>query len=151
MLLQNLEQLEEKVKTIEYGCFLDTSVLFAYSYPLDKYNENVEEVIKILSNHKIDTFSNVNVRYEFLDLQRRVLIPECISDLLENQKEFEDLELKTRLINIRGQYRTAKEKDKEYKIQRQQLKMISNGKSFVRSIYQVKLEVPGTKPQNTLI
>jgi predicted nucleic acid-binding protein len=122
MLIKDIFAFEDSLKVVNFGCFFDTSILFAFSYPLDIYNEKTEEISKILSKNGIQTFSNTNVKHEFLDLQRRTLIPECISDFLDDFEEFEDKELETQLKNIRGKFRTSINNDQQYKMQPNHIK-----------------------------
>lgn len=41
-------------------------------------------LIEILTNHKIPLFANVNIQAEFLEIYRRILIPESLCDFLES-------------------------------------------------------------------
>lgn len=66
------------------GCFIDTTILFSATYPLDLFNTESELVFDIISDEKVPTFTNVNVRAEFLENHRRVLIAECLIDFLED-------------------------------------------------------------------
>ncbi len=66
------------------GCFVDTSVLFSQTYPLDLFNEESERAFEVLADHGVSAFTNINVRAEFLENHRRVLIAECLIDILES-------------------------------------------------------------------
>jgi predicted nucleic acid-binding protein len=70
------------------GCFVDTSVLFSATYPLDQFNEECESIFENLAAHDVPIFTNVNVRAEFLENHRRVLIGEALIDFL-NEAEGE--------------------------------------------------------------
>jgi hypothetical protein len=61
---------------LKQGCIVDTNVIFAASYDYDLYNEWAEEIFDVLHRNNIPVYTNVNVRSEFINLQRRVLIAE---------------------------------------------------------------------------
>lgn len=62
------------------GCFADTSILFAASYDFDTHHELTANVFDILSRKALPIYNNVVVKHEFLELHRRVTIPEALSD-----------------------------------------------------------------------
>jgi len=45
--------LEDQLLDVK-GCFADTSILFAATYPLDLHNEEAEKVFKILSKNQLN-------------------------------------------------------------------------------------------------
>ena len=63
---------------------VDTNLLFAAAYPKDHHNAWAEEALLELRKFSIPCFTNINVRTEFLDLSRRVLIPEGLMDFYED-------------------------------------------------------------------
>ena len=56
------------------GCLVDTSILFAASYDLDVFNTKAIELFDYLGELEFSLFSNVNIRAEFIDLHRRVMV-----------------------------------------------------------------------------
>lgn len=66
---------------LEKGCIVDTSILFAMSYPNDVYNPVAAELFDYLSELQIPVHSNVNIRAEFIHNQLQVIIPEALSDM----------------------------------------------------------------------
>ena len=66
---------------LKSGCLVDTSILFAASYPPDEFNHESEELFDYFGELEIPLLTNVNVRSEFIDLHRRVSIPEGLCDL----------------------------------------------------------------------
>lgn len=58
------------------GCFVDTTILFSATYHLDSFNGESEIAFDELANSKVPPFTNINVRSEFLESHRRILIPE---------------------------------------------------------------------------
>ncbi len=63
-------------KANRLGCFVDTSVLFSETYPLDRLNEESDRAFDVLVDLDVPVFTNINVRAEFLEAHRRVLIAE---------------------------------------------------------------------------
>ncbi len=102
--------------------FVDTSILFSATYPLDHYNEDAEYSFDILADNSVKVFANVNVRSEFLENHRRVLIAEGLIDLLEDSDENYDGALLQKLKSHRTSYRRKVEEDKSAKIDPNQIK-----------------------------
>jgi predicted nucleic acid-binding protein len=63
------------------GCIVDTSILFAVSYPNDAHNTAASELFDYLAELKIPAFTNVNIRAEFIQNQFLVIVPEGLADL----------------------------------------------------------------------
>jgi predicted nucleic acid-binding protein len=63
-------------ESFEKGCMVDTNALFAAAFPLDHHNEWAEKVFDELHRLDIPIYTNLNIRSEFIELSRRVLIPE---------------------------------------------------------------------------
>lgn len=74
--ISDFEKLIQKYPEIKRGCIVDTNILFAGSYDFDSYNEWAGEVFEALHKNSIPVYTNMNVRSEFINLQRRVLIAE---------------------------------------------------------------------------
>jgi predicted nucleic acid-binding protein len=120
-----VEHLEAEVDTnpdIKRGVFLDTNILFAASFPLDTHNTWAEQVIGILHDYEVPLFTNINVRTEFLELNRRVLIPEGLIDMsddlgasLMSDAEQKIKSLKTRKARAASEGRTFKLTEAEIK------------------------------------
>ena len=102
--------------SIKLGCIVDTNVLFAASYPSDVFNEWVEEVLSLLHELEIPIYTNLNIRSEFLDLHRRVLIPEGLLTMLHDYPTQLSSEVKAQLGLLKAKvYKTMKE-DKTFKL-----------------------------------
>lgn len=82
--ISDFEESLHKFPILKQGCIVDTNVIFAESYPNDNYNTWAEEVFEVLHGNSIPVYTNMNVRSEFIDLQRRVLIPECLISFYED-------------------------------------------------------------------
>lgn len=115
------------------GCFVDTSVLFSESYPLDPFNEECDHTFDVLAKYDVAIFTNVNVRAEFLENHRRVLIAECLIDILEEKGQDFDGVLLEKLKAHRTMYRRKLNEEKSAKMDVNQIKifrkLLSNHRS----------------------
>jgi predicted nucleic acid-binding protein len=66
------------------GCLIDTNILFAANFSLDHLHEESVEIFKILMKEKVPLFTNVNIRSEFINLARKVVIVHALLDLLHD-------------------------------------------------------------------
>lgn len=105
------------------GCFADTTILFSATYPLDLFNEESEIVFDLIAPLKIPIFTNVNVRAEFLESHRRVLIAECLIELLEDRESTFDGAILEKLKAHRSSYRRKVAEEKTAKMDVSQIKM----------------------------
>lgn len=103
-------------KNARHGCLVDNSILFALSYPLDAFNDEAERAFNVLTKESIPAFTNVNIRTEFIELHRRVAIPEALIDLLEDAEESLDSEIVQQLKSLRTSYRKFQKDEKSYKL-----------------------------------
>lgn len=100
---------------IKSGCLVDTSILFAGSYDLDQFNTPAVELFDYLGELAIPLFTNVNIRAEFLDLQRRVMIPEGMCSLLAEKGSSLPLPVQAKLKSISASAAKYRAEQKTYK------------------------------------
>lgn len=119
-------------QTFELGCLIDTNVIFAASFPLDTFNEWSEQVFGELRHQNISPFTNVNVRSEFIELNRQVLVPEGLiaffdeaQDVLRDEVYQKLRSLKSNSDRANREGRTFKLGDREIKTYRALLEPIS--------------------------
>lgn len=118
--LKNLCSLNPELKR---GCIVDTNTLFATSVPLDRLNEWAESVFTGLNELEIPAFTNINIRSEFLDLHRRVLIPEGLVTLFDEiDKQTLDPTIRTQLKALKTSKDEATLSGKLFKFNDQQIK-----------------------------
>lgn len=117
-----IEQLVENFPDIKNGLMVDTNVIFAGSYELDHFNSEVSKFIADLNNLNIPLFTNVNVRTEFLDLHRRVLIAECLIDMYEVAADDLAPSLSHQLKSLRTRYRKAVDEGRLFKLSDKEIK-----------------------------
>lgn len=104
------------------GCIVDTSILFAASYTPDKFNAEAEELFDFLAELNIPAFTNVNVRSEFINDHRRVMIPEGLSDLYSTFGKSLDGVLYAKLQSVYSSLSAARTAGKPYKFDENQIK-----------------------------
>lgn len=108
--------------SVKNGCFVDTSILFAASYPPDEFNTQAEEIFDFLAELEVPVFTNVNVRSEFIDLHRRVMIPDGLGDLYTAYGKSLDGVLYAKLQSINTSLTTARNTGKPFKFDENQIK-----------------------------
>jgi len=74
-------KLKNEHSNFQKGCIVDTSILFAVSYPNDVHNTAAEELFDYLIELQMPAHTNVNIRAEFVNLQFQVMVPEGLADL----------------------------------------------------------------------
>jgi hypothetical protein len=107
---------------IQSGCFVDTSILFAASYPPDEFNTEAEEIFEFMAEIDIPVFTNVNVRSEFIDQHRRVMIPEGLGDLYSKYGKKLDSILYSKLQSVNTSLTNARNTGKSVKFNEEQIK-----------------------------
>ncbi len=108
------------------GSFIDTTVLFSATYPLDSFNAESELAFESMASAEVVPFTNVNVRAEFLENHRRILIAECLIDFLEDFKSKLDGALFEKLKAHRTSFRRKVVEEKSNKIDVGQIKVFRN-------------------------
>lgn len=117
-MLLKIEDLEQKIAqnpALKIGCIVDTNVVFATSFPLDTYNDWGEEVFDTLHKLNIPVFTNLNVRSEFIDLNRRVLIPEGLIDFYDDYSEVLSGEIESSLKSLKTRKNKANNENRTFK------------------------------------
>ena len=77
----DLLRLKSANPDFKMGCIVDTSILFAVSYPNDAHNPSATELFDYLAELSIPAFTNVNIRAEFIQKQFQVMVPEGLADM----------------------------------------------------------------------
>lgn len=71
----------EKQPGIKNGIVLDTNVLIAATYDFDEFHEQTNDLLDLIVDNEIPLYCNVNVRAEFLEIQRRIIFTEALLSL----------------------------------------------------------------------
>ena len=120
--ISDFENSVENYPELKQGCIVDTNVLFAGSYPLDVHNDWADEVFKSLNRFGIRAYTNLNVRSEFLDLQRRVLIPEGLVGFYEDFSESLEGKFYEELKYLNRKAKTARDEKRVFKLNDSEIK-----------------------------
>lgn len=120
--LEDLKRLAMEQPSIKRGCVVDTNVLFAAAFPLDIHNEWSEEVFDALRELQIPCFTNINVRSEFIELNRRVLIPESLVDYYEDHRNILDIETQAKLKSLKTRKERAASEERTFKLSDSEIK-----------------------------
>lgn len=107
----------------DQACFVDTSILFSATYDSDAFNSESETAFDLLAEADFSIFTNVNVRSEFLENHRRVLIPEILIDLLVKKGLQLDSTFHEKLKSHRTSYQKRVAEEKNTKMDPIQIKM----------------------------
>ncbi len=99
---------------IRNGCILDTNILISASTPSDPMSDIVDELLEELHLLKVPVYSNINIRAEFLEIQRKILIPETLVEFYETTDGLED-SLAAKLKSVQTSYRKSFSENKVYK------------------------------------
>jgi hypothetical protein len=118
----DLEESVEKYPELKRGCIVDSNVLFAGSYPSDTYNDWADDVFKTLNCIGISAYTNLNVRSEFLDLHRRVLIPEGLVDFYDDLSETLEGKIYEKLKYLKRRAKDARDKGRPLKFNDSEVK-----------------------------
>lgn len=105
------------------GCFIDTSILVSATYDLDLFHDVAGEAFDFIAESNTPPFTNINVRAEFLEHQRRILIAECLVDFLEDFSQELDERLLFKLQSHRTLYRRRIVEKKSVKMDVNQIKV----------------------------
>jgi len=122
----DIRRLISEVPEIKNGVVVDSNIIFAASYELDVFHDEVAEMLNVFSEFDVPLFTNVNIRTEFLELHRRVLIAESLIDFYEDFGSDMEPELQHQLKSHRTSYRKAVEEDRLFKLSDQRIKSFRN-------------------------
>ena len=83
MRIRGFSELEQFLMSSEVhvkGCLVDSSYLIAASYDSDTHNTACDVATRALSKSTTPIFTNVSVKHEFMEAQRRIVISEALCD-----------------------------------------------------------------------
>ncbi len=119
--VNQLDKLILKQPSIKQGCLLDTNILISASITVDPANDAAESLLEELAKLEIPIYSNVNIRAEFLEIQRRILIPECLIEFYESRSDHVDF-IAQKLKSVQTSYRKSLTDKKVYKFNDDRIK-----------------------------
>ncbi len=74
------------VKPDQRKVLIDTCALIAYSHGASEFSDETEELFIKLRQNSFTAFTNVNIRSEFLDYQRRLIVTEALTNIASQVK-----------------------------------------------------------------
>lgn len=107
-----LDTLLKAYPNAKKGFLIDTNILVAATYDLDKYNEIAVNFIDSLADREIPLYCNVNIRSEFLEIHRRIVISES---LLDFEEKCNKAKLPPKLASELTSYRNSYERKRKNK------------------------------------
>jgi hypothetical protein len=121
-MLIKLPNIRQQNEELDLGCIVDTNVVFAATFPLDTHNEWADQVFNKLQSSKIPIFTNINIRSEFIELNRRVLIPECLVDFYDAMRGFLNPEIEHKLKSLKTLKARATSESRAFKLSDSEIK-----------------------------
>ena len=70
-----------KIKAESKKVLIDTCALIAFSHGVNEFSDETEELFEVLRKENFQAYTNVNIRSEFLDYQRRIIVTEALTNI----------------------------------------------------------------------
>ncbi len=139
---KELKKILSEKHQFEDGCLIDTSVLFGAILDTDLYHEDASEIISLMTERRIPRFINANIRSEFLNNARRVIIAEAAVDLYEDYGSLLPDKIYDKLRSLHRRANDAKDSGKTFRVQEEEIKQIKKlfqdvGATFVEPIWEL--------------
>lgn len=107
---------------LKNGCLVDTSILFAGSYDMDIFNTETLELFNLFGELRVSLYTNINVRAEFIDLHRRVMVPEGLCSLFSERGKSLPAPIYSQLQIVNTKMNNARNENKPYKFNDENIK-----------------------------
>ena len=111
----------DQIKTPLKRCLVDTNILFALNNPREKFHRDAKMSFEFLRKKKISVYTNMNIKSEFIDLFRKLIIPKHLIGLYENRRDL-DLEVKDKLKSLKSDVEKSEKKLKTFKLSDHEIK-----------------------------
>ena len=108
---------------LKKGCIVDTNVLFAANYEMDPFHEWAWELFDAFSKTGITAYTNLNVRSEFIELNRRVHMAYCLVDFYGDWTSSLDFPFEKKLKSIESSVKEAAREKRVFKISDRDIKL----------------------------
>lgn len=108
------------------GCLIDTNILFAANFSLDHFHEQSVEIFKILMEEKVPLYTNVNIRSEFINQARKVVIVHGLLDLFRDAGTDLPIEVYNKLRSLKTRSDGKKAVNLLFKINDNEIEQIRN-------------------------
>lgn len=114
----------EESHDFESGCIIDTSVLFGATLDTDLFHEEANDLMSLLTDNQIPRWINANIKSEFLNNVRRVIIAEAAVDLYEDYGTHLPDKIYDKLRSLHRRAKEAKDSGKTFRVQEEEIKQI---------------------------
>ncbi len=108
------------------GCLIDTNILFAANFSLDHFHDESVEIFKTLAEEKVPLYTNVNIRSEFINQARKVVIVHALLDLFRDTGTNLPLEVYNKLRSLKTRSDGKETANLLFKINDDEIEQIRN-------------------------
>ncbi len=112
--------------SMKKGCLVDTNILFAANYSFDRFHEPAIEIFDTLIKERVPRFVNVNVRSEFINLTRKVVIAHALMDAFHAEGKRLPYDVYNKLKSIRKRSLDKENIDSLFRIQDSEIESVRN-------------------------
>ncbi len=124
MRIRGFSALEQFLMVSEFhvkGCLVDSSYLIAASYDSDTHNTACDVATRALSKSGTPIFTNVSVKHEFMEAQRRIVISEALCDFHTAYGSLVPIEVEKKLKSHKALHQGKIDDKKSTKMELQQI------------------------------
>ncbi len=108
------------------GCLIDTNILFAANFSLDLFHDKSVEMLNALLDEKIPLYTNVNIRSEFINQARKVVIVHALIDLFREVGTELPVEIYNKLRSLKTRSDNKETLNLLFKIHDEEIEQIRN-------------------------
>lgn len=108
------------------GYLIDTNILFAANFNLDHFHEDSIEIFKTLMDEKVPLYTNVNIRSEFINQARKVVIVHALIDLFRDVGTDLPIEVYNKLRSLKTRSDSKEALNLLFKINDNEIEQIRN-------------------------
>jgi predicted nucleic acid-binding protein len=98
----DLETILVKSQDKPLNLMVDTNILISSVYDSDKFYDETEKFLDSIADQDCALYCNVNIRSEFLEIQRRIIFTEGLLDFEANKPKDTPFQLKGMLSSLRS-------------------------------------------------
>lgn len=110
----------------KWGCLIDTNILFAANFSLDHFHDEAVEIFKTLMDEKVPLYTNVNIRSEFINQARKVVIVHALLDLFRDAGTDLPIEVYNKLRSLKTRSDGKETANLLFKINDDEIEQIRN-------------------------
>ena len=123
---KNLRSFLNESPARKLGCLIDTNILFAANFSLDHFHDESVEIFKTLMQENVPLYTNVNIRSEFINQARKVVIVHALLDLFNELGTDLPLEIYNKLRSLKTRSALKESENLLFKINDNEIEQIRN-------------------------